>query len=117
MNGLFPRSLRRSRSSHAMAFVFVAMLVTVFGTRKAYADEPASPTNKQNVITDAKGKKVTVVDFDDASIEGRAKAPDGFVLRSRSAGSFKNIIELRRNFRAQIQGSAYEGLVANPSSP
>jgi hypothetical protein len=99
----------------------IARLCTGFcllgGGSGAWAQEPAQPNSKQSQITDAKGRKVQVVDFDDANIEGKAKAPDGFVLQSRTPGSFKNIIELRRNFRQQIQGSAYESLVVNPSAP
>jgi hypothetical protein len=99
-------------------FVAACVLLLFLSPAAARAQEtsaPAEPANKQSTITDAKGRKVQVVDFDDASIEGRAKAPDGFVLQSRSSGRFKNIIELRRNFRPQMRGSAYEALVAVPT--
>ena len=76
-------------------------------------DEPAS---SKKIMTDAKGKKIQVVDFDDANIEGKAKAPDGFVLQSRQGSNFKNIMKLRRNFRNQIESSSYEALVAAPTA-
>jgi hypothetical protein len=82
-----------------------------------WAQEPQAPASSQQVITDAKGKKITVVDFDDANIEGKAKAPDGFLLQSRQSGNYKTVIELRRNFRTQINGTAYEGLMGNPVAP
>lgn len=77
----------------------------------------SDPASSKKIMTDAKGKKIQVVDFDDAQIEGKAKAPDGFVLQSRQGAGFKNIMELRRNFRNQIESSSYEALVAAPSAP
>lgn len=93
------------------------LLVAALSKQAAFAQSPVEPKSTQNTITNAKGKKVTVIDFDDANIEGRAKAPDGFLLQSRGSTKFKNIIELRRNFRPQMQGSAYEALIAVPTSP
>lgn len=101
----------------ALALVSVPVLASTFLSSTAHAQAPADPKSRQGTITDAKGRKVTVIDFDDANIEGRAKAPDGFLLQARSSGKFKNIIELRRNFRPQMQGSAYEALIAVPASP
>lgn len=63
---------------------------------------------KRKIQTDAKGRRITVINFDDANIEGKAKAPDGFLLQSRAAGGTKSILELRRNFRPQIDSSQLE---------
>ncbi len=63
---------------------------------------------KRKIQTDAKGRRITVINFDDANIEGKAKAPDGFLLQSRAAGGTKSILELRRNFRPQIDSSELE---------
>ncbi len=60
----------------------------------------AAPVAK--AMVDAKGRKITVVNFDDALIEGKARGPDGFILRSRQSGSFRSILELRRDFRAEV---------------
>lgn len=67
--------------------------------------------------TDAKGRKITIVDFDEAHIEGKAKAPDGFLLQSRGSGAFKNILELRRNFRSQMHSSSADVVELLPPTP
>jgi hypothetical protein len=68
-----------------------------------------APSTKKT-ITNAKGEKVTVIDFDDANIEGKAKAPEGFMLQSRKSGRFKGMIELRRDFRPQMEQATKEAL-------
>ena len=60
----------------------------------AFADAEHA-VKRKTTITDAKGNKVQVIDFNDAVIEGKAMAPDGFLLQSRKPGSYKTIIELR----------------------
>ncbi|MCA2960818.1 MAG: hypothetical protein IOD12_11230 [Silvanigrellales bacterium] len=111
--------IRRPEKTRPVLLAFLAVLAFAASGAPslAFAQSPTDPKSKQGTITDAKGRKVTVIDFDDANIEGRAKAPDGFLLQARSSGKFKNIIELRRNFRPQMQGSAYEALIAVPASP
>jgi hypothetical protein len=84
-------------------------LSITFG-QEAKAQAPKDPPSQQRSIIDAKGKKVTVVDFNDAVIEGKAKAPDGFMLQSRRGGGFKTILTLRKNFRPQLNQSASEAL-------
>lgn len=79
----------------------------VDGSDTTHTATPQSPRSKQTKRTDANGKPITVVDFEDASIEGQAKAPSGFVLQSRESSSFRNLIELRRNFRPQIESSQF----------
>lgn len=108
----------------AVRFIVCAMACVLaggaLGERRARAqsgsDAPASSTGsiKEGEAhvkhqTDAKGRRITVVTFDDANIEGKAKAPDGFVLQSRSGGSFRNILELKKNFRPQIESTGGEG--------
>lgn len=76
----------------------------------AFAEESAKnkkladgQSYKSSKMTDAKGKSLTMVDFEDANIDGQAKAPDGFYLQSRSQGGFHNILQLRKNFRQRTQ--------------
>lgn len=81
-----------------------------FGVQEAFAQTSSAsglkdPKSRQIKRTDANGKPITVVDFEDANIEGSAKAPTGFVLQSRESATFRNLIELRRNFRPQIEAS------------
>lgn len=63
---------------------------------------------RKRTIKDAKGKTLQVVDFDDARIEGAAKAPDGFYLQSRNQGKFQSILELRKDFRKRMTTSVGE---------
>lgn len=48
----------------------------------------------------------TKIDFNEASIEGRLKAPDGFFLQGRKAQDMQNLLKLRSDFRKELSGSA-----------
>ncbi len=74
-------------------------------------DEP-SGYSKPKVIIDAKGRKTTVISFDETSIDGKARAPEGFLIMSRKGGAGRGIIELRKQFRLRIKEQSYEGLDA-----
>lgn len=91
-----------------MKLKILATVVSLSLSAVAVAQNAANlkdPRARHASRTDANGKPITVVDFDDANIEGSAKAPTGFVLQSRESSSFRNLIELRRNFRPQIEAS------------
>lgn len=72
------------------------------------------PGYQKQVRTDSRGRKITTIDFDDAEIEGRVKAPEGFILRSREASKAESIMDLRKNFRSRIRAVGHEGLRAVP---
>lgn len=107
----------KKRTKQMIVFAASAFLIGLavgglaFGVQTAFAQQQANssglkdPKSRQVKRTDANGKPITVVDFEDANIEGAAKAPTGFVLQSRESASFRNLIELRRNFRPQIEAS------------
>jgi hypothetical protein len=71
----------------------------------------------QEKMIDAKGRKISVVNFDDAVIEGKARGPDGFVLRSREAASGRSVLELRRDFRKETLADAFGGMPVVPNLP
>lgn len=96
----------RQPLSLRLVFVFSVLL-----SATAFAQGVSGEKFRKSTRTDAKGRPITVVDFEDAKIEGSAKSPDGFVLQSRSNSNFRNIIELRRNFRPQIQSSDASALM------
>lgn len=77
----------------------------------------SEPAYSKKSMSDAKGKTLQVVEFGEAQIEGKAKAPDGFVLQSRGSAQFRNIIELRRHFRAQVQTSTADAMLMNAMAP
>jgi hypothetical protein len=74
----------------------------------------AEPASRSKVLTDAQGRKIQVVDFDEATIDGKAKAPDGFVIRTRVGGVSNNTLELRRDFRKKMIGHAHDGVDSPP---
>ena len=119
------------KSSHRKTFLLlsiVSMFAPVVGiaqpgqTGNASVSAPVSapssagaPSKKE--MLDARGRKITVVNFDDALIEGKARGPDGFILRSRQSGTFRSILELRRDFRAEVRGSGVATVPVVPSVP
>lgn len=78
---------------------------------------PKSTGYQKKELVDAKGRKITVVNFDETAIEGKAKSPDGFVLQSRDQTKFRSIIELRRDFRLQMNAGVSTGALVTPASP
>jgi len=48
----------------------------------------------------------TKIDFNEAAIDGRMKAPDGFFLQGRKSQEMQNLLKLRANFRKELSGSA-----------
>ncbi|MBM3381784.1 MAG: hypothetical protein FJY29_05025 [Betaproteobacteria bacterium] len=75
-----------------------------------------SPSATVKVTRDARGRKVQYVDFSEAVIEGKARAPEGFVIQSRASGRFNSLIELRNNFRENMDIHALEGATLPPLS-
>lgn len=50
-------------------------------------------------------QKSTVIDFSDVSIEGELTKPEGSYIKNRKKTRFRNLIELRGNFRPELQRS------------
>ena len=50
-------------------------------------------------------QKSTVIDFSDVSIEGELTKPEGSYIKNRKRTRFRNLIELRGNFRPELQRS------------
>lgn len=49
--------------------------------------------------------KKTVIDFSDVSIEGELTKPEGSYIKNRKKTRFRNLIELRGNFRPELKRS------------
>ena len=47
--------------------------------------------------------KKTVIDFSDVSIEGELTKPEGSYIKNRKKTRFRNLIELRGNFRPELK--------------
>ena len=50
-------------------------------------------------------QKSTVIDFSDVSIEGELTKPEGSYIKNRKKTRFRNLIELRGNFRPELRRS------------
>ena len=50
--------------------------------------------------------KKTVIDFSDVNIEGELTKPEGSYIKNRKRTRFRNLIELRGNFRPELKRSA-----------
>ncbi len=51
--------------------------------------------------------KKTVIDFSDVNIEGELTKPEGSYIKNRKKTRFRNLIELRGNFRPELKRSAH----------
>ena len=49
--------------------------------------------------------KKTVIDFSDVNIEGELTKPEGSYIKNRKKTRFRNLIELRGNFRPELARS------------
>lgn len=50
-------------------------------------------------------KAQTSIDFDSTLIDGKMKAPTGFMLQGRNKQSLTNLVKLRSNFKPQLKDS------------
>jgi len=50
-------------------------------------------------------KAQTSIDFDSTMIDGKMKAPTGFMLQGRNKQSLTNLVKLRSNFKPQLKDS------------
>ena len=50
-------------------------------------------------------KRKTVINFEDDTIEGDLKTPDGEYLQARGQLRHRSLIRIRTNFRAEVLGS------------
>lgn len=47
----------------------------------------------------------TKIDFSDTMIDGKMKAPDGFMLQGQQSNSLSQMVKLRSNFRNELNNS------------
>ena len=67
------------------------------------------PEKNETVIQEADKtvyNKKTVIDFSDVNVEGELTKPEGSYLKNRKKTKFRNLIELRGNFRPELKRSA-----------
>lgn len=87
------------RRFHKSLFALaVVSAMTLAGTAFAQ-DEVVEEADK--VVYDKK----TVIDFSDVNIEGELTKPEGSYIKNRKRTRFRNLIELRGNFRPELSRS------------
>jgi hypothetical protein len=92
-----------------MKFIAPALLAPVALLFASMASA-ASPAKTSKPSTDEDPgyavRSSTKIDFSEANIEGRMKAPEGFFLQGRTSQDLQNLLKLRSNFRQELSGSA-----------
>ena len=103
---------------------FFALLLAI-GSTGAFAESSKTPPNtrklpgKQSTKSTNSAVKVnssdsedgyvaassTQIDFSETSIDGKMKAPEGFLLQGRQGSSLSQMVKLRSNFRNELNNS------------
>lgn len=69
----------------------------------------AAPSLAEDAVVEESDKvvynKKTVIDFSDVNIEGELTKPEGSYIKNRKKTRFRNLIELRGNFRPELKRS------------
>ncbi len=69
----------------------------------------ATPATAADTVVEEGDKTVfnkkTVIDFSDVNIEGELTKPEGSYIKNRKKTRFRNLIELRGNFRPELKRS------------
>lgn len=80
--------------------LLVALFVALASTA-AVAQEDTVIQEEDKVVF----SKKTVIDFSDVNIEGELTKPEGSYIKNRKQTRFRNLIELRGNFRPELRRS------------
>jgi hypothetical protein len=81
--------------ARALAAAFgLALLATLYASAAAAQDQSG-----------VSYKRKTVINFEDDTIEGDLKTPDGQYIEHRKKMRHKSLIRIRRDFRREVLGS------------
>lgn len=76
------------------------------------AEKSAKPSKKEAVKVDSSGDPdgfvtapSTRIDFSETVIDGKMKAPEGFMLQGQQGNSLSQMVKLRSHFRNQLNNS------------
>lgn len=81
--------------------LLLAVLLTFASATPAFAQEDTVIEEEDKVVFNKK----TVIDFSDVDIEGELTKPEGSYIKNRKKTRFRNLIELRGNFRPELRRS------------
>lgn len=80
--------------------IAAALALSVLGAVPALAQDKVVEEGDKTVYS-----KKTVIDFSDVNIEGELTKPEGSYIKNRKKTRFRNLIELRGNFRPELSRS------------
>lgn len=95
-------------------FLSIVMLLTFVATSQNLyaAQKPIKNQKPAAVKVDSSGDPddfiaapSTKIDFSDTMIDGKMKAPDGFMLQGQQSNSLSQMVKLRSNFRNELNNS------------
>lgn len=81
--------------------LLLAVLLTFASATPVFAQEDTVIEEEDKVVFNKK----TVIDFSDVDIEGELTKPEGSYIKNRKKTRFRNLIELRGNFRPELRRS------------
>jgi hypothetical protein len=82
-----------------LGILFLVPLVTPM---EAFGKAKVLKNNTHGNIVDA---RATDINFEDAAISGRMKAPQGFFLQGKNSQSLSQMVKLRSSFKKQLHDS------------
>ena len=92
-----------SRKTHRIRIALAtATLIATLGAGAAAAQDTVSEEADR-----VEYQKKTVIDFSDVNIEGELTKPEGSYIKNRKRTRFRNLIELRGNFRPELKRSIH----------
>lgn len=84
-----------------LALIVALALIGAVAAPAAFAQDTVIEEGDKTVYN-----KKTVIDFSDVNIEGELTKPEGSYIKNRKRTRFRNLIELRGNFRPELKRSA-----------
>lgn len=94
-----------SGKRHVDFNAWAACCIAMCGLASVAVGKEDDQKSTKTSAVDANGKKITVINFEEASIEGGVRRPDGALVESGSKDRLKGIIDLRKDFRLQMKAN------------
>ncbi len=104
-----------------MKHPLAAIMLSVLLSSPAFSDEAKKPTNAKAATKaepvdsdEDKDEASNKFDFDAATLEGKMKAPPGMMLKGRVEQNKNQMVQLRKDFRAELKKSSSANRAIKP---
>jgi hypothetical protein len=95
-----------STPRRALSLVVASLLCTSAAIAQSDATAPTAPTaDSDDAPVEVRYRARTTISIEDAQIEGTVKGPTTYRVQARGKTKFRNLIELRANFRPELHTS------------